>query len=59
MAKLDSIRSKTKNTLTEILDSKVGFMRWLGRSFYVFRFLKQFVSQKLHRVDYHMPGSKR
>jgi len=34
-------------------------MRLLGRSFYVFRFLKQFVSHKLHRVGYHMPGSKR
>lgn len=59
MTKLASIRSKTEKTLTKILDSKVGFMRLLGRSFYVFGFLKQFVSHKLRRVGYHMPGSKR
>ena len=59
MTKLASIRSKTENTLTNNLDSKVGFMRLLGRSFYVFRFLNQFVSHKLHRVGYHMLGSKR
>ena len=34
VTKLASIRSNTENTLTETVDSKVGFMRSLGRSSY-------------------------
>jgi hypothetical protein len=30
VTKLGLKRHKTKNTFTKILDSKVGFMRWLG-----------------------------
>ena len=38
---------------------RVGCNPVLGRRHYVVFFLKQFVSHKLHRAGYQMPGSKR